>query len=89
MSKTIILDSFLAECLKNWLIRIAIKYYLETYCSTTHTKVVLSSDSRMTNQFAKTFIFHPVVMFVNICPAEKEIFASFRYFTQKWFVIHC
>jgi hypothetical protein len=39
MSKTIILDSFLAECLKNWLIRIAIKYYLETYCSTPTQKL--------------------------------------------------
>ena len=23
-------------------------------------------------------------MFVNICPAEKDMFASFIYFTQKW-----
>ena len=28
-------------------------------------------------------------MFANICPAEKEMFASFIYFTQKWFVIDC
>jgi len=28
-------------------------------------------------------------MFVNICPAEKEIIASFMYFTPKWFVIDC
>jgi hypothetical protein len=28
-------------------------------------------------------------MFVNICPAEKDMFASFIYFTQKWVVIDC
>ena len=64
----------------------------------THIQIGLSSDNRMANQFSKTFISHPVIfcfnlecyiMFVNICPAEKEMFASFIYFTQKQFVIDC
>jgi hypothetical protein len=50
----------------------------------------------MANQLSKTFISHPVlfyfnldcyIIFVKMCPAEKEIFASFIYFTQKWVVI--
>jgi hypothetical protein len=51
----------------------------------------------MTNQLSKTFISHPVIffnldceiMFANICPDEKEMFASLIYFTQKWVVIAC
>ena len=48
----------------------------------------LSPDNRMANTFSKTFISHPVIfffimdcyiMFIDICPAEKEMFTSFSY----------
>ena len=64
MSKTIILDSFSAECLKKNLLYTFLfemlfrNLFLDTHI---HTHIGLSPDNRMANQVSKTFISHPVI----------------------------
>ena len=67
MSKTIILDSFSAECLKNNLLNTFLfkmlfrNLFFQNTHTHTHTHIGLSPDNRMANQVSKAFISHPVI----------------------------